>query len=70
MFCLSKGLCAPVGSMVAGSQKFIDRFRYFRKMLGGNLRKPGILAGPGLIALDKMRHYVSNDIEFAQIFAK
>ena len=70
MFCLSKGLCAPVGSMVAGSKQFIERFRYFRKMLGGNLRKPGILAGPGLIALDKMRHYVNKDNEMAQLLAK
>ena len=59
MFCLSKGLSAPVGSIVAGSKDFIQKFRYFRKMLGGNLRKPGVLAGPGLLSLTKMTEVVS-----------
>lgn len=49
--CLSKGLCAPVGSIVAGSTGFIRRFKANRKMMGGVMRKPGIVAGPALIAL-------------------
>lgn len=44
MFCLSKGLCTPIGSMVVGSAEFIAKFNKNRKMLGGVLRKPGILA--------------------------
>ena len=59
MFCLSKGLSAPSGSIVAGTKDFISKFRYFRKMLGGNMRKPGILAGPALLSLTKMREVVS-----------
>ncbi|KJS13558.1 MAG: threonine aldolase [Peptococcaceae bacterium BRH_c8a] len=51
MFCLSKGLGAPVGSMLAGSSDFIARARKYRKMLGGGMRQSGILAAAGLIAL-------------------
>ena len=51
MFCLSKGMAAPVGSIIAGSQEFIDRARKFRKMLGGGMRQAGIIAIMGLIAL-------------------
>jgi len=51
MFCLSKGMAAPVGSMVAGSQEFIDRARKFRKMLGGGMRQAGVIAVMGLMAL-------------------
>ncbi len=51
MFCLSKGMAAPVGSMIAGSQEFIDRARKFRKMLGGGMRQAGVIAIMGLIAL-------------------
>jgi threonine aldolase len=50
--CLSKGLGAPVGSLVAGSKKFIDRVHRFRKMFGGGMRQAGILAAAGLYALD------------------
>ena len=53
MFCLSKGLGAPVGSMVVGSQPFIDKARVYRKMLGGGMRQAGVLAAAGLIALEK-----------------
>ena len=52
-FCLSKGLGAPVGSMIVGSQSFIDRCRSVRKMLGGGMRQAGVLAAAGLIALEK-----------------
>jgi threonine aldolase len=53
MFCLSKGLGAPVGSMIAGTQEFIERARVYRKMFGGGMRQVGILAAAGLIALEK-----------------
>jgi len=51
MFCLSKGLGAPVGSLLAGSEAFIARARKYRKMLGGGMRQAGILAAAGLVAL-------------------
>ena len=54
MFCLSKALCAPVGSILAGDKTFIDKARKKRKLLGGGLRQSGILAAAGLIALQEM----------------
>jgi threonine aldolase len=54
MFCLSKGLCAPVGSILVGSRALIDRGRSIRKMLGGGMRQSGVLAAAGLIALEEM----------------
>jgi threonine aldolase len=51
-FCLSKGLGAPVGSMVVGSRGFIERCRVYRKMLGGGMRQAGVLAAAGLVALE------------------
>jgi threonine aldolase len=53
MFCLSKGLGAPVGSLLAGSKEFIEEARIVRKMLGGGMRQAGVLAAAGLIALDE-----------------
>lgn len=53
MFCLSKGLGAPVGSLLVGSQKFIEQARVYRKALGGGMRQAGILAAAGIIALEK-----------------
>lgn len=61
MFCLSKGLCTPVGSIVVGSHQFIEKFNRNRKMLGGVLRKPGILAEMGIIALNTIRYDLIND---------
>jgi threonine aldolase len=52
MFCLSKGLGAPVGSMIAGSREFIERARVYRKMFGGGMRQVGVIAAAGLIALE------------------
>jgi len=52
-FCLSKGLGAPVGSMIVGSRELIDRCRSIRKMLGGGLRQAGVLAAAGLVALEE-----------------
>ena len=53
MFCLSKGLGAPVGSMVAGSRAFVDKARVYRKMFGGGMRQAGVIAAAGLLALEK-----------------
>ena len=53
MFCLSKGLGAPVGSMIAGSREFIEKARIYRKMFGGGMRQAGVIAAAGLIALEK-----------------
>jgi threonine aldolase len=61
MFCLSKGLVAPVGSMLVGSKKFIKRARHLRKMLGGGMRQAGVLAAAGLISLEKMTTRLEQD---------
>jgi threonine aldolase len=61
MFCLSKGLSAPVGSMLAGSSEFIERARRMRKMLGGGMRQAGVLAAAGLCALDEMVDRLAED---------
>jgi threonine aldolase len=61
MFCLSKGLVAPVGSMLVGSRKFIRRARHIRKMLGGGMRQVGIVAAAGIISLEKMVHRLADD---------
>jgi threonine aldolase len=53
MFCLSKGLGAPVGSMIAGTKAFIEKSRIYRKMFGGGMRQAGVLAAAGLIALER-----------------
>ncbi|MFR6344301.1 MAG: low-specificity L-threonine aldolase [Christensenellales bacterium] len=69
MCCLSKGLCAPVGSMVAGSKEFIHRARRHRKMLGGGMRQAGFLAAAGLIALHEMPKRLSEDHDNAKYLA-
>ena len=61
MFCLSKGLAAPVGSIVAGSKEFIDKARKKQKLMGGGMRQVGILAAAGLIAIDEMTERLSED---------
>jgi len=61
MFCLSKGLVAPVGSMLVGTKKFIARARHLRKMLGGGMRQVGVLAAAGLISLEKMTKRLGQD---------
>jgi len=70
MFCLSKGLCSPVGSLLAGSAEFIENARLKRKIMGGGMRQTGILAAAGLISLRKMRLRLSEDHENAQFLAK
>jgi threonine aldolase len=60
-FCLSKGLAAPVGSLVCGSEDFVRRARRQRKMLGGGMRQAGILAAAGIVALETMTERLSED---------
>ncbi|MCL1994825.1 MAG: low-specificity L-threonine aldolase [Defluviitaleaceae bacterium] len=66
MFCISKGLCAPVGSLLCGDEPFVARARKYRKMLGGGMRQAGILAAAGLISLQKMTKRLGDDHENAQ----
>jgi len=61
MFCLSKGLGAPVGSILAGSAEFIHRARKYRKMLGGGMRQAGVLAAAGIVALESMTERLADD---------
>ena len=60
-FCLSKGLCAPVGSVLVGSREFIARARRMRKIVGGGMRQVGVLAAAGLIALEEMTARLAED---------
>jgi threonine aldolase len=61
MFCLSKGLCAPVGSLLAGPREFVREARLKRKIMGGGMRQAGILAAAGIIALLEMSRRVTED---------
>jgi threonine aldolase len=70
MFCLSKGLSAPVGSILAGSKEFIQRARKNRKMLGGGMRQAGILAAAGIIALEQMMERLKEDHKNARILGE
>ena len=70
MFCLSKGLGAPVGSMLTGSAELMARARIFRKALGGGMRQAGVLAAAGLIALEKMPARLHEDHENARLLAE
>jgi threonine aldolase len=70
MFCLSKGLAAPIGSILAGSEAFIAKARKKRKLLGGGLRQVGVLAAPGLIALNEMPQRLHEDHRNAQLLAQ
>ncbi len=69
-FCLSKGLSAPIGSMVVGDASFIDRVRRIRKMLGGGMRQAGIIAAAGIIALEQMVDRLVEDHIHARRFAE
>jgi threonine aldolase len=69
MFCLSKGLSAPVGSMLVGSRELIDKARSVRKMLGGGMRQAGILAAAGLVALETMPARLIEDHQNARELA-
>jgi threonine aldolase len=59
--CLSKGLCAPVGSVICGSREFIARARRIRKMLGGGMRQAGVIAAAGIVALESMVDRLAED---------
>lgn len=69
-FCLSKGLGAPVGSMLVGTAKHIERARVFRKALGGGMRQAGVLAAAGLIALTEMSARLHDDHANARLLAE
>src|ERR671923_1261182 len=60
-FCISKGLSAPVGSVICGSAEFIERARRWRKMLGGGMRQVGVLAAAGIVALERMVDRLAED---------
>ena len=70
MFCLSKGLCAPVGSMLVGSRDFIEKARIGRKLLGGGMRQAGVLAAAGLLALEEMPKHLGCDHKNARYLAE
>ena len=69
MFCLSKGLCAPVGSLLVGEEEVIARARLYRKRLGGGMRQVGVLAAAGLIALEEMPKRLEEDHANASFLA-
>ncbi len=69
-FCVSKGLGAPVGSVVCASQDFIARARRWRKMLGGGMRQAGVIAAAGLVALERMVDRLAEDHAHARLLAE
>lgn len=70
MFCLSKGLAAPIGSIVAGSKSFIKKARKNRKLMGGGLRQAGIIAAAGIMSLEKMVDRLDEDHENSKYLAE
>lgn len=70
MFCLSKGLSAPVGSMVVGTRDFIKRVHRMRKLLGGGMRQAGIFAAAGIVALEQMVERLAEDHANSQLLAQ
>lgn len=70
MFCLSKGLCAPIGSILVGKKAFIDKARKFRKMLGGGMRQAGIIAAAGIVALEEQSKRLQEDHSNAKFLAE
>ena len=69
-FCVSKGLSAPVGSLVCGSAAFVERARRFRKMIGGGMRQAGIIAAAGIVALERMVNRLADDHANARTLAE
>jgi threonine aldolase len=69
-FCLSKGLSAPVGSVLCGPRDFVQRARHFRKMVGGGMRQAGVLAAAGLVALEQMVDRLADDHRVARVLAE
>lgn len=70
MFCLSKGLVSPIGSMLVGTEKFVNRARHLRKMLGGGMRQVGIIAAAGILSLENMTSRLAEDHERAKKIAE
>ena len=70
MFCLSKGLSCPVGSVLVGTREFIDKARKVRKILGGGMRQAGIIAAAGIVALDTMVNRLADDHSNAKRLAE
>lgn len=70
MFCLSKGLCSPIGSILCGTKKFISRARKYRKLMGGGMRQVGYIAASGIISLEKMTKRLREDHKLARYLAK
>lgn len=68
--CLSKGLGAPVGSVLTGTKEYINRAHRFRKIFGGGMRQAGVLAAAGLYALEHNIQRLAEDHEKAKVFAK
>jgi threonine aldolase len=69
-FCLSKGLCAPIGSVACGTHEFVDQARRNRKLLGGGMRQAGVLAAAAIIGLEQMVNRLSDDHASAQLLAE
>lgn len=70
MLCLSKGLCAPVGSVLCGTKAFIEKARRNRKLLGGDMRQSGLIAACGIIAIEKMSKRLVDDHKNARRLAE
>ncbi|MCD6362996.1 MAG: low-specificity L-threonine aldolase [Synergistetes bacterium] len=70
MFCLSKGLSAPIGSVIVGRKNFIERARKMRKRVGGGMRQAGVIAACGIVALTKMIDRLREDHENAELLAR
>ncbi len=70
MICLSKGLSAPVGSLIAGTAEFVHEARRWRKKMGGGMRQAGIIAAPGIVALESMVERLAEDHKNAQTMYK
>src|SRR3990170_518931 len=70
MFCLSKGLSCPVGSLVVGTRDFVEKARKVRKLLGGGMRQAGVIAAPGIIALERMVDRLEEDHRKARFLAE
>jgi threonine aldolase len=70
MFCLSKGLCCPLGSVIAGSREFIDQALHARRRIGGGMRQAGIIAAAGIVALEQMIDRLAEDHANARYLAE
>ncbi len=68
--CLSKGLCAPIGSLLVGSEKFIQKAKRYRKLMGGGLRQVGVIAAPAIYALENLLDRTNDDNKNAKYLAQ